>query len=146
MPGDNFVKPGFPTTASSCVSYRKGSVLFADPQSVTINAVAQTLPRVSTEKDSGVFRKDDANVELVVSHSYGKARNRRLLKLTHRKIAADPLLAGTNVNYSMTVTMVVDHPQIGYSIAEQKQIVDALTAYATASSGAKVTQLLGGEN
>jgi hypothetical protein len=31
-------------------------------------------------------------------------------------------------------------------VAEQKQIVDGLTAYLTASSGARVTQLLGGEN
>lgn len=118
---------------------------FADPQSVTINAVAQSLPRVSTEKDSGTFRKDDSNVELVVSHSYGR-RTRRLLKLTHRKIAADPLLSGTNVQYSMSVSVVIDHPVVGYSVAEQKQIVDAITAYLTASSGARATQLLGGEN
>jgi hypothetical protein len=42
---------------------------FADPQSVTINAVAQTLPRVSTEKNAGVFQKDEATVKLAVSHT-----------------------------------------------------------------------------
>jgi hypothetical protein len=46
----------------------------------------------------------------------------------------------------MSAYLVVDVPSTGYSVAEQKQIVDALTAYLTASSGAKVTQLLGGEN
>jgi hypothetical protein len=46
----------------------------------------------------------------------------------------------------MSAYVVIDVPTTGYTIAEQKQIVDALTAYLTASSGAKVTQLLGGEN
>jgi hypothetical protein len=46
----------------------------------------------------------------------------------------------------MSAYLVVDVPKQGYSIAEQKQIVDALTAYLTASSGARVTQLLGGES
>jgi hypothetical protein len=40
---------------------------------------------------------------------------------------------------------VVDCPTVGYTLTEKKQLVDALTAYLTASSGARVTQLLGGE-
>lgn len=118
---------------------------FADPQTVTINAVANTLPRTSSEKNAGGFRKDDGNVTLEVSHSYGK-RSRRLIKLTHRKIAADPLISSTSIVYSMSVNLVVDTPITGYTVAEAKQIVDALTAYLTASSGARVTQLLGGES
>lgn len=118
---------------------------FADPQSVTINAVAQTLPRVSSGPTSGTFQKDDGNVKLLVSHASGK-RNRRTIRLDHRKIAADPLLGSVNIEYSMSAYLVVDVPKIGYTVAEAKQIVDALTAYLTASSGAKVTQLLGGEN
>jgi hypothetical protein len=50
-----------------------------------------------------------------------------------------------NQSYSTSVYLVVDAPLVGYTIAEQKQIVDALVAYLTASSGARVTQLLGGE-
>lgn len=118
---------------------------FADPQTVTINAVAQTLPRVSSGENKGGFQKDDANVTLSVSHSYG-TRTRRTIRLDHRKVATDPFTTGLNTKYSMSVYMVVDHPQVGYTIAEQKQIVDALTAYLTASTGARATQLLGGEN
>lgn len=118
---------------------------FADPQSVTINAVANSLPRVSSGINAGSFMKDDGNVKLEVSHQYGK-RTRRAIKLTHRKIAADPLISAQSVQYSMSTTLVIDTPVTGYTVAEAKQIVDALTAYLTASSGAKVTQLLGGEN
>jgi hypothetical protein len=121
---------------------------FADPQSVTINAVAQSLPRTSSGVESGVFTKDDATVKLSISHQYGKgnnARTRRQLRLDHQKYAPDPLVSAQNVLRSMSVYIVVDVPKQGYTVVEQKQIVDALTAYLTASSGAKVTQLLGGE-
>lgn len=118
---------------------------FADPQSVTINSVAQTLPRTSSGVNSGVFTKDDGLVKLSVSHQYGK-RTRRTIRLDHAKIAADPLISSTSVRYSLSAYLVVDMPITGYTVAEAKQIVDALTAYLTASSGARATQLLGGEN
>jgi hypothetical protein len=46
----------------------------------------------------------------------------------------------------MSAYLVIDVPLVGYTIAEQKQVVDGLTAYCTASTGARITQLLGGEN
>jgi hypothetical protein len=118
---------------------------FADPQSVTINAVAQSLPRTSSGVNQGTFTKDDGLVKLSFSHTLGK-RNRRVARLDHAKIAADPLLAGTNVKASMAVYLVIDSPETGYSIAEVKQVVDGLTAYLTASSGANVTKIIGGES
>ncbi len=118
---------------------------FADPQTVTINAIANTLPRTSSGVDSGAFSKDDSTVKLSVSHQYGK-RTRRVIRLDHSKIAADPLMASVNVRLSASVYLVADLPTTGYTVAEAKQIVDGLTAYLTASSGARTTQLLGGEN
>lgn len=117
----------------------------SDPQSVTINAVANSLPRVSSAVNSGVFQKDDTTVKMEVSHQYGK-RNRRLVRLTHSKIAADPLISSTNIKYSMSVGLTIDVPVTGYTVAEAKQIVDALSAWLTASSGANITKVLGGEN
>lgn len=118
---------------------------FSDPQSVTINSVAVTLPRTSSGINSGVFSKDDGTVKLLVSHAFGK-RTRRTVRIDHRKIITDPLVTATNIEKSLSVYLVVDAPNTGYSVAEAKQIVDALTAYLTATSGARTTQLLGGEN
>lgn len=120
---------------------------FSDPQSVTINSVAQTLPRTSSGVNAGVFTKDDGSVKLTVSHQYGK-RTRRTLRIDHQKLVADPLLTNTNQRVSLSTYIVVDLPSagLGYTVAEAKQIVDALTAYLTASSGANATKLLGGEN
>ncbi len=118
---------------------------YADPQSVTIAGVAVTLPRTGSGQDSGSFTSNDGLVQLTVSSSYGK-RTRRTLRLTHKKIASDPLLAGQSVPVSMTTYIVTDTPLTGYTVAQQKEIVDAFTAYLTASTGAQVTKLLGGEN
>lgn len=117
----------------------------ADPQSVTINAVANSLARTSSLGDSSTYSKDDGNVRMLVSHTYGR-RTRRTVRLEHSKIAADPLISAQSIKYSMTAMLTIDLPVTGYTVAEAKQIVDALSAYLTASSGARVTQVLGGEN
>ena len=119
--------------------------MLTDPQSVTINAVANSLPAVARGTNSSVYAKDDGNVKLSISHSYGK-RTRRTVRLDFRKIAADPLISSQNIIYSMSTYLVIDTPITGFTVAEAKQIVDALTLYLTASSGAKVTSVLGGES
>jgi len=118
---------------------------FADPQSITINAVAQTLPRISSGENAGVFRKDDGTVSMRVAHTFGK-RVRHTISVDHQKYAADPLVSAQNVLRSMRVSLTIDAPVQGYTVAEQKQIGDALVAYLSASTGARLTQLLGGEN
>lgn len=117
---------------------------FADPQSVTINAVAKSLARTGSGLGVGSFSKDDGEVKMAISHAYGK-RNRRTLRIDHQKLTTDTLDPTINTLYTMSTYIVVDVPTVGYTIAEQKQVVDGLTAYLTASSGARVTQLLGGE-
>lgn len=119
--------------------------MFTDPQTVTINSVAQTLPRTSFGADKGAFKKDDGTVSLSVSHQYGK-RTRRQVRLEHSKISSDVFLPATSVRQAMSVYMVIDTPTTGYTVAEAKQIVDGLLAYLTASSGASVTKILGGES
>jgi hypothetical protein len=46
----------------------------------------------------------------------------------------------------MSVGLTIDTPVAGYTVAEAKQIVDALAAWLSASSGANTTKVLGGEN
>lgn len=117
----------------------------ADPQSVTISGSAVSLPRTSQGTDSGQFKANDQNTVLSVSHTNGK-RNRHLVRLDTKKIAADPLMAGVNVISSMSAYLVVDTPLSGYSTADQKAVVDALVAYLAAGSGSVVTKILGGES
>lgn len=119
--------------------------MFADPQSVTISGATTSLPRTAAGTGSGSFQSNDGNIGLSVANQYGN-KIRRTISLTHQKVAADPLLSGANNYYNMRTYIVVETPKVGYTVAEAKAVVDALVAYLTASTGAKVTQLLGGEN
>jgi hypothetical protein len=118
---------------------------FADPQTLTINSVANTLPRTSSGESRGVFTKDDGTVRLTISSTTGK-RVRNSARVDFQKTSPDPLTPATYRNYSISVSLTVDSPLSGFSITEKKQIVDALTAWATASTGARTTQMLGGES
>lgn len=118
---------------------------FSDPQSVTINAIAISLPRVSSGVNAGSFSSGDGLTKMSVSHQYAK-RTRRTIRLDISKVAADPLVGGQNIVYSMSTYLVIDTPLSGYTVAEAKLVIDGLVGYLAASSGARVTQLLGGEN
>jgi hypothetical protein len=118
---------------------------FADPQSVTVNAVAISMPRTSSGVNSGTFTAADGLTQLSVSHAYGK-RTRRTIRLNSSKVSPDPLLPSQNVKLSNSVYLVIDAPVAGYTNTELKQAVDGFLAALTASSGAKISQLLGGEN
>jgi len=98
-----------------------------------------------TPNGLGTFAKDDGLLVLTVSHQTGK-RNRRAIRLKSTKVAADPFVSGVNLKYDVAIDLVVNEPLVGYTRAELKLIVDGFLAYLTASSGAKVTQLLAGEN
>lgn len=117
----------------------------ATPQSVTINSVAISLPRIGQSLNSGKFSSNDGLVQETVSHQNGK-RNRHMFRIDHNKVAADPFLTTVNAKYSMSAYLVVDVPTVGYTVAEQKQVVDGFIAQMTASSGAIITQVLGNEN
>lgn len=118
---------------------------FSDPQSITINAVALSLAR--TDQDpKGVFVTSDGLVkETIGQEANGANRYRRLLRLDHSKIAANPFDSTLNAKYNMSVYIVVDVPAVGYTVAEQKQVTDGFVAYLSATSGARMSQLLGGE-
>lgn len=118
---------------------------FPDPQTVTINAVAVPLPRTASGVNTGAFTASDGLTKLTVAHAYNK-RTRRTVRVDSNKIAPDPLISSTNIRYGMSAYLVVDVPITGYTVAEQKFIIDGLTKWLTDTSGSNLTKLLGGEN
>jgi hypothetical protein len=118
---------------------------FADPQTVTVNAVAIALPRTGYQPNAGVFTSNDGLNKLTVSNTYGAKRTRRSMRWDFAKIAADPLAPALNGRFTGSFYIVLDQPVIGYTVAELKLQMDGFLAFLTASSGAKLTQLAGGE-
>jgi hypothetical protein len=117
----------------------------ADPQSVTVNSAAQSLPRTSVGPNASSYTKDDGTVQLSVSHNYGK-RNRRTARVTSTKIAVDPLISGVNLRVSASAYVVIDVPQAGFSAAEQKELLLSIATWLSANTGANAAKLVGGEN
>jgi len=118
---------------------------FADPQSVTINAIATSLPKVSSSDNKGVYSNPDQSIKLWAQHTYSK-RVRRVIRLDHSKISVDPLMTNVNQRLSGSVYLVTDFPPNGYTAVEVKQLVDALTLFLTTGAGAATTKFVGGES
>lgn len=114
---------------------------YPDPQTVD----SASLPRTGMGATSGEFQTGDGTRTLAIAHTYGR-RVRRAVSLVDSKVSSDPLVPSQNVRSSMKVSIVVDVPVNGYSVAEEKLVVDALVAWAAATSGANITRLLGGES
>lgn len=118
----------------------------SDPQSVTLNSVATSLPRVSTGENKSVYQKDDGFVKLTIQHNPSKTTTRRVIRLDTTDVAADPLLAGVNREVPFSAYLVIVAPNVGLSIASQKDKTTSLLTAVTASSGALLTKILGGES
>lgn len=118
----------------------------SDPQSVTLNSIATSLPRVSVSENASKYQKDDGFVKLTVSHQPTKSKVRHMARLDTIDVAADPLLAGVNREVPFAVYLVIESPTVGLSLATQKDKVNGLLTALTASSGALLTKVLGGES
>lgn len=120
--------------------------MLADPQSVTINSVANSLPRTSTFEGKGIYTKDDGTVKMTVNQQPGKDRSRLTVRLDYKKIAADPFIPATNRELGVSIFFNVDRPNVGFTAAELKDVSQSLTTWLTASSGANLVKILGGES
>lgn len=119
--------------------------MLADPQSVTISDVTTSLPKTRQSETGSAFTAADGTVTISVNHVLGR-RFRRTVRIDHSKVTPDPLFPAQNTPYSMSMYMVFDVPRVGYTITEQKAVVDGLLAQLQASSGALITEILGGES
>jgi hypothetical protein len=116
--------------------------MYSDPQSVTINSVATSLPRVSIGNKEASYASADGTVLLRISHQSSKGRHRRMVRLDQTVIAADPLTA-ENAEQKAGIYLVVDEPTWGFSDTNLDYLVDALILWL---SSANIAKLLGGES
>lgn len=117
----------------------------SDPQSVTISGTPISLPRVSSGDGESEYLSADGLVRLSLGNAYGK-RTRRVLRLDHSKITADPFIPTQNSKVSMSNYMVFDLPPAGYTNADAKAVYDGFKALYIATSDLVITKLLGGES
>lgn len=115
--------------------------MFADPQSVTVNAVAQSLAAISREGKKSVYAKSDGVYTMTISHDVSAKRERHLVRLDHRKTVSDPLTPANNVDVMSSCYFVIDQPVTGFSDTELKDNVAGLFAWATPTNVGKILGL-----
>lgn len=115
--------------------------MFADPQSVTVNGTAVSLPRIGATGNVGVFKSADGIYDLSIRQAQTANRFRREFRLTQRKVASDPISA-VNKEVSASVIIAIDSPKFGFSNTELGYLHAAITA---AFTNAQRDKLLGGE-
>lgn len=118
---------------------------FTDPQSITISGVTTPLPRVSTGNGNSSYQSADGLITLAASSTYGR-RTRRVLRVDHSKLTADPFIPAQNTKVSMSNYMVFDLPPAGYSNADALAVYVGFKTLFTATSDALISKLLGGES
>lgn len=116
--------------------------MFADPQSVTVNAVAKSLPAIRRDDTSSSYRMDTGDYTLKVTHREAN-RNRRTIQLDFQKIAADPFAPSVNQKFTGSIIVTVDAPVTGFTNNELKDNTLALIVWCTS---ANVLKVLGGES
>jgi len=117
---------------------------FADPQSITINAVANSLARIPTGAGVGSFQTVEGNLVETISHAYGK-RARHNIRLQTKKLTADPLVPTTNTPVNASVSLTIDVPLQGFTSTEIEQLVTGFLANLTAGTNLNLKKFIGGE-
>lgn len=115
--------------------------MLADPQSVTINAVATPLPKTSNGPTQNVFTSADGTTSMTTKQNITASRFRREVRLSQHKVVADPI-SGLNKDLGVSVYLVMDEPRSGFSDTEIGYLVEALKGWLTS---ANYTKVLGGE-
>lgn len=115
---------------------------FADPQSITVNAVPKSLPRISSGEASAVYKAADDEFQMRISHQKTKTRVRRMVRIDQKIVASDPLTA-ENAYQTAGVYLVVDEPEFGFTDTQLGYLVTALKDWIVA--GTNTAKILGSE-
>jgi len=103
--------------------------MFADPQSVTVNSVAQSLARILIEGKKCVYQKADATFTLTISHQQiAGDRLRSMARIDQRAVVPDPLTA-VNDYETLSFYFVIDRPLVGFTSTQVEQLIAGLKTW-----------------
>jgi len=114
----------------------------ADPQSVTVNGSAKSLPRTGMTDTSGDFKSADGKYSINIAHSQDRVY-RHKVELKFADTVANPLVPDQNMQVSCRAYLVIEMPKNGLDTTTVGYVGTALTTFANA---AFITKLLGGES
>jgi len=106
--------------------------MLADPQSITVNAVAKSMPRLTSEGQHSFYQLADQTFGLDILHRPikrdGKSRVVSRVAFTQRAVVADPLTA-VNDFENVTVSVQIDRPEAGFTSTQIDQMVTGFKSW-----------------
>jgi len=117
---------------------------FADPQSITVDSVPHSMPRISDEATKSIYLSADGAWQLTISHQLSGNRIRHMARIDQTTVASDPLTSA-NVEATAGIYLVIDEPKAPYF--EDASLIDVVTGFTSwlATSG-YVGKILGQEH
>lgn len=116
--------------------------MLTDPQVVTVNAVAKSMPRIIMDGQSATYANTDETFKLKISHSKSNKRVRSMARIDQRAIVPDPLTAENDWE-SLGLYIVLDRPEVGFTVVQIEQLVTGFLAW---FNTAMVDKIIGGES
>lgn len=115
--------------------------MFTDPTSITINSVAKSFARISSNQMSSTYRTADGTFVLTITHTETKSKRFRTeVRLVQTAIVADPITS-ENDEEQLTFYCVVDRPRVGFSDAQIDQLIQGLKGFLTTANNSKLYAL-----
>jgi hypothetical protein len=104
--------------------------MLTDPQSITINAIANSLKRITSGDLTSKYQTADGAYQLRVAHNVD-SRERSLIRLDKNVVGVDPFVSTINKPYRASTWLVVERPLNGAGITdtEVSQMCAGFLAY-----------------
>lgn len=100
--------------------------MLTDPQVITVNAVAKSMPRLAGTGNITLYQMSDQTFSLSIKHTPFKVgkklRLRSLVTFLQRAVVADPLTAENDYE-TVAVSVQIDRPEAGFTSTQIDQMV-----------------------
>jgi len=111
--------------------------MFTDPQSITVDSVAQSMPRISSNGPQSIYVKADETYKMTISHTKPKGRIRSMVRVDFRSIVADPLTSENDYE-NLGVYLVIDRPEVGFTSTQVVNLITGLKTWLDSTAIGKV--------
>lgn len=115
---------------------------FSDPQTITVNTVAQTLNRIKADGYRSEYLEADEEFKMTISHQESKDRTRRMVRVDQRVVASDPLTS-ENEYKSLGLYIVIDEPEYGF---DDDDVADIAAGLFTLADSTFIGKVLGNQH
>jgi len=103
--------------------------MFADPQTVTVNSVAQVMARYLVEGTKSTYQIADETYRLTISHQkIGGDRIRSMVRIDQRAIVTNPLDLSNDYD-TLSFYFVIDRPVYGFTLAQIQNLIAGLKTW-----------------